>query len=73
MPASAALDSGDSVSPSAAERSRLRLARRDCSALGVFLGGQEVRRSGQAVELAWHRVERSRQGGMAAWGRDRPA
>ena len=66
MPASTALDRGDSVSPSAAERSRRLLARRDRSALGVVSGGQVVGRSRQVVETAWHRAEHSRQGGIGS-------
>ena len=36
------LDSGDFASPSAAERCRQDLARRDCLALGIISGDQEV-------------------------------
>ena len=66
MLAPTTLDCGDSVSPSAAERSRRELAGRDCLAREVVLGGQEVGRSRQGVETAWHRVEWSRQGGMGS-------
>ena len=41
MLASNTLDGGNSLRPSAAERSRHGLARRDCSARGVISGGQE--------------------------------
>ena len=64
MLVSTPLDRDDSMSPSAAERSRRELAGRDCMAQGVVLGGQEVGPSRQGVETAWRRVERSRQGGM---------
>ena len=47
MLASTTLDRGDSLGPSAAERSRRELARRDCSALGIVSGGQEAGRSRQ--------------------------
>ena len=66
MLASTTLDRGDSVSPLAAERPRCELTRRDCLARGVVSGGQEVWRSRQGVTTAWHRVERSRQGGMGS-------
>ena len=64
MLASTILDRDDSMSPSAAERSRCELAGRDCTAQGVVSGGQEVGPSRQGVETTWRRVERSRQGGM---------
>ena len=44
MLASATLDSGDFLWPSASERSWRELARRNCSALGVVSGGQEAGR-----------------------------
>ena len=64
MLTSTTLDRGDSTSPVAMKRSRRQLGRRDCSAQGVVSGGQEDGRSWQAIETAWHRVGRSRQGGM---------
>ena len=39
------LDRWDPVSPSAAERSRRELTRRDCLAWGIVSGSQEVRSS----------------------------
>ena len=47
MLALAPLDHGNSMSPSAVEKSRRELARRDCLARGIVSGGQDVGRSRQ--------------------------
>ncbi len=59
MPASTTLDRGDSLWPSAVERSRRELARRDCSAWRVISGGQEIGRSrqgGKGSRQGWTRL-----------------